>query len=69
MTNGDKLRTLSNEELAELLWKTSDTVGCPGRPGHWKEWKCPVEGTDGTCFRYKCWLDWLNAEENEDDKS
>lgn len=61
-TNGERIRAMSNEELAALLYEASDTVGCPGRPGHWKEWKCPVEGTDKPCDCYKCWLNWLNAE-------
>ena len=66
-TNADRIRTMSNEELAELLYEVSDTVGCPGRPGHWKEWKCPIEGTKKQCDGFKCWLDWLNAESKEEE--
>lgn len=67
VTNGDKIREMSNEELSELLYEASDTVGCPGRPGHWKEWKCPIEGTKKPCDGFKCWLDWLNAEAKEEE--
>ena len=62
-TNGDRIRVMTNEELASLLWETS--VGCPGRPGHWLQWQCPIKGTDKPCDGYKCWLNWLNAEAGE----
>lgn len=54
MTNGDKLRALSNEELAEF-------IGC---------YSCPP-GTEDKCSWFDCttcWANWLNAEEEEDDK-
>lgn len=57
MTNADRIRAMSDEELAELL---RDTV-------------CPVVQSDtvcewfGNCFN--CWLDWLKqpVKDGEDD--
>ena len=62
MTNADEIRTMTDEELADFCWQMTDTVGCPGRPGHWNDWECPVKGTTAPCDSYKCWHDWLKQE-------
>lgn len=49
MTNGDKIRAMTNEELAMILEPTCPSRVCRDDPPH-------------DC--YKCWLDWLK-EENE----
>ena len=46
MTNADRIRQMSDEELAMLLHPT-----CPPRG------ECPLIGVIKDC--YKCWLDWL----------
>ena len=66
ITNGDRIRQMSDEELAEYLWQVGDTVSCPGAPGHWKDWKCPVEETTGPCDSYGCWLDWIKQEAQDE---
>ena len=55
MTNGDRIRALSDEELAELFPKCP-----PGRRD--ATWSC-----DGFANCPACWLDWLKspAEVNE----
>ena len=63
MTKADKIRAMTDEELAEYLYAVGDGVACPGEPGHWKEWKCPVEGTENPCDNYECWYNWLKQEE------
>ena len=55
MTNGEKLRVLSNEELAEFF-------GCDACPPGTED-KCK-SGIDCTT----CGANWLNAVEEEDDK-
>ena len=57
MTNGDKLRTLNNQQLAEYI----DFIACP-----------PVGSLSDLgydlCHRLSCttcWLEWLNSENTE----
>lgn len=52
-TNADKIRSMSDEEMAEFICKTQYREGdvCP--PTH----ECAV---DKSCE--KCWLDWLRKE-------
>ena len=52
MTNGDRFRKLSDEELAEKL-STQTFWNCPPRDS----------GCPGGCR--KCWLDWLKQEVQE----
>lgn len=54
-TNGDKIRQMSNEELADYLSST-DVNACAKDRDYCKEetWKCD-----------KCWLEWLNSEVEE----
>ena len=56
VTNGDKIRAMSNEELAEnrKFWHGG---GCP------KGSKSPCR-SKVTCNQ--CWLNWLNAEAKEE---
>lgn len=49
-TNADKIRNMSDEELAK--WISSRKETCPPI----KEWKCSWE----SC--HECWLDWLKKE-------
>lgn len=50
MTNGDRIRQMSNEEMA-VMFKT-DIKQCP-----------PGECHDDGCI--ECWLEWLNTEVGE----
>lgn len=52
ITNGDKIRQMSNRELADYLSST-DVNACMRDRDYCKEetWKCD-----------KCWLEWLNSE-------
>lgn len=52
MTNGDKIRQMSNEELAKYLSST-DVNACMKDRDYCKEeiWRCD-----------ECWLEWLNSE-------
>ena len=52
ITNGDLIRQMSNEELADYLSST-DVNACMKDRDYSKEetWKCD-----------KCWLEWLNSE-------
>lgn len=54
MTNADKIRAMSNEELADVL----GVEKCP--PWIDRFHPCKKQG----CIA--CWLDWLNAEAKED---
>ena len=57
MTNGDKLRQMTNEEIAEM--QEPNNSGCPPKMRHRNCMEIP-----GNC--YLCWLEWLNeAVENE----
>lgn len=48
MTNADRIRAMSDEELAELIWPK---LGCPDGKDH------VTCGYVGDCKG--CWLDWL----------
>lgn len=50
MTNADKIRQMTDEELAAYL--DTELDGCVGR-------KCTID--DNTDCQ-ECWLDWLNEE-------
>ena len=52
MNNGDKLRQMTNEEMAE---KQSITANCPP-----VDLECNVDTTKEQCR--KCWLNYLNTE-------
>ena len=49
MTNGDKIRQMSNEEIGKICSRS-----CPTYPGYCKGCSCS-----------KCWIDWLNKEADE----
>lgn len=59
MTNADRIRAMTDEELAE--WECDRACGV-----------CPIEGCEGRMEegRKKCkqrWLDWLKQEVKEDE--
>jgi len=54
MTNADRIRSMSDEELAAEM---KEEGGCP------HDCECP-DVMDADC--YKCWLDWLKQEEKND---
>ena len=66
MTNGDKIRQMTDGDLARYLSEVGDGVACPGAPGHWDEWKCPVEGTANPCENCECWHNWLKQEAKDE---
>ena len=53
-TNADRIRAMSDEELAEWIWG----VACPGFPATCFG-SCP-EGQEKSCS--ECWLEWLKKE-------
>lgn len=53
-TNGDRIRSMSNEELAHFIDKRTE---CPPENG---TWRCEPENCR------QCWFDWLNAEAKEE---
>lgn len=58
MTNADKIRSMTDEDLKDFF---DLIVACPPK----------IEGTD-KCkshngFCYECWCDWLNQEAEEDE--
>ena len=57
LTNADRIRSMSDEELAEHIWKK---IGCPAGRNY------VTCGYAGSCK--DCWVDWLQqpAEENPD---
>lgn len=59
MTNGDKIRAMSDEALAELLWYHSGFDNCPDRK---------AKSCEGGRNCYYCWLGWMtrNAEEESE---
>lgn len=63
MTNADKIRQMSDEELAEFLMQTGTEYSCP-LPHYFGETGfCRNENVDMSCRM--CWLDWLKQEANE----
>ena len=50
ISNGDRIRAMSNEELAHFIDKRT---GCPPENG---AWRCAPENCR------QCWFDWLNKE-------
>ena len=59
ITNGDRIRAMSDEELAVLIGDNIDCAVC--REMHDSDY-CP-KPYPGTC--YDCWLDWLRQEAKE----
>jgi hypothetical protein len=55
-TNGDKIRQMSNEELA--TWGMYDLGTCPTFE---KRQTCPKRGECSASEVEDCWRDWLNA--------
>lgn len=53
MTNADKIRAMTDEELAMILNPTCPTRECPDKLPWNEAHDC-----------YKCWLDWLKQEVN-----
>lgn len=53
-TNGDRIRAMTDEELAMLLNPTCPTGECPDNLPWDQAHDC-----------YKCWLDWLKQEVTE----
>ena len=53
-TNGDRIRAMSDEELAGWIWADA----CPGFPTT-SFGSCP-EGQEKSCR--ECWLEWLKKE-------
>ena len=51
LTNADRIRGMSDEELANFLWQDCGMGNCP-----------PVECKGKRCKAEKCWLDWLKQE-------
>ena len=57
-TNADRIRSKSDEELAEFF---GTLPCCP--PGEDLEELCfPLDSCEGTEMRVKCWLKWLRQE-------
>ena len=60
MTNADKLRSMTDEELAEFIRKVTDC--CSGR---WKcNKKCPLYDAD--CTKLRGTAEWMKQEVSED---
>lgn len=56
MTNADKIRAMTDEELEDLL-RTTGVIGCSVM-GDWHEGMCSKPCSE-------CWLAWLKQEVNE----
>lgn len=55
MTNADKIRAMTDEELAMILNPTCPPIKCPEHP------------FEELLDCYNCWLDWLKQEVPTDD--
>lgn len=55
-TNADRIRAMSDEELATLLESKCPTAKCPN-----------LVMTSGSDQCYRCWLDWLGQEVESND--
>ena len=60
-TNGDAIRDMTDEELAEFFPTTASEFSCP--PGSTNESCRNAGGWFNGCP--KCWLDWLRQEVND----
>lgn len=61
MTNADRIRSMTDEELAELIGDTIDCGFCKDMANYDV---CPVSAdNDRNCYKY--WLDWLQQEVEE----
>jgi len=58
MTNGDKIRSMSNEELANFIYDTSESYETCDRCAIGKGIECPDNCTDGIML-------WINQEVTE----
>ena len=54
ITNADRIRSMTDEELAEWLW--FKTGQCPPFD------RCPQPDRETPCVMKECWLDWLRRE-------
>lgn len=54
ITNADRIRAMSDEELAEWLAEVNDFGGCPNRGAVNCQSECR-----------QCWLDWLRQEASD----
>lgn len=59
-THGDKIRTMTDEELADAFRRYM----CPYALGAKMETGCVGQNCSGSC--YTCWLDWLKREVESD---
>lgn len=57
-TNADRLRAMSDEDLAKFLYNNSDGQ-CPAIK------YCPTPTAPQNCSDGHCWLDWLRQEATE----
>lgn len=57
-TNADRIRAMSDEELARFLYNNSDGQ-CPAIE------HCPTPTAPQNCPDGHCWLDWLRQEATE----
>ena len=57
MTNADRIRSMTDEELAEWIGKVTDGGYGMCAPGHYD-----CQGKDSCA---PCWLDWLTREAEE----
>ena len=57
LTNADRIRSMSDEELAKWLW--FETGRCPPFDS------CPQQHRETPCVVKDCWLDWLKQEVKE----
>ena len=61
-TNADRIRAMTDEELAELIGDTIDCGSCKDMANHDV---CPVSAdNERNCHKY--WLDWLKQKATEE---
>ena len=60
ITNADRIRSMTDEELAEFLQKNHDRSGC--RALTTESYICDFYKDDLNTDCKKCWLDWLKQE-------
>ena len=59
MTNADRIRNMTDEELADFL--DTDVMNCVSVALHDDSYECP----DDPCKCTECWLRWLREEVKE----
>lgn len=62
VTHGDRIRAMSDEELAEWLSKTRAMWECRPKADKVRRGRCDADECD------KCWLDWLQSPAEGGDK-